>query len=489
MKYVLLTGATGLLGGYLLKDLLTAEVPVAVVVRRSRIESPRERIEGTLARHERQLGHALPRPVVFESDLCEENIGLDTDAQRWIAEHVDSVLHNAASLSFELDPETNEPYRSNIGGTQNVLALCKQTGIKQFHHVSTSYVCGLREGVVYEHERNVGQKFGNPYEESKLRAEEMVLAEDFLQQVTIYRPAIIVGDSQNGYTPTFHGFYAPLKVLAPFFDPELADPEVLNAFMEILGLKPDDRKSYVPVDWISSVMAYVFCNKQHHGNCYHLTPLHQVTAAETTNAIHYAFKKYSTSRQAKLPNVNFGELLASFQKQLEVYKSYWRCDPIFDASNTMAVAGHLPCPTLDHEMLMMLAGYAIRNNFGWPRPAPTRLTFDSRAFFESSPLVCQSDSRRTVDDADRSVVNFRLTGHGGGDWSIVHQGGSPIGYQKGVTDATTMIRLRADLFEMMLSEKSMPAVGQRGQIVVEGREEHRRESLALLENLLSCGGC
>lgn len=488
MKYVLLTGATGLLGGYLLKDLLTAEVPVAVVVRRSRIESPRERIEGILARHERQIGHVLPRPVVFESDLCHKNLGLDADAERWIAEHVDSVLHNAASLSFELDPETNEPFRSNVDGTRNVLELCKRTGIKQFHHVSTSYVCGLREGVIYEHERNVGQSFGNPYEESKLRAEEMVLSEDFLRQVTIYRPAIIVGDSQNGYTPTFHGFYAPLKVLAPFFDPQNSDSEAINAFMSILGLKPDDRKSYVPVDWISTVMTSIFCNKKYHGECYHLTPSQQVTVAETTNAILCALQKHTTTRSAKLPDVNFADLLASFQQQLEVYKSYWRCDPVFDTSNTMAVAGHLPCPTLDQEKLTMLAGYAIRTNFGWPRPTPTRLTFDSRAFFESGPLVCQSDTSRTVGDADRSMVNLRLTGHGGGDWSIVHQGGCSVAYQEGVTDTSTMIRLRADLFEMMLKEKSMQAVGQQGQIVMEGREEQRHESLALLESLLSHGG-
>ena len=37
-------------------------------------------------------------------------------------------------------------------------------------------------------------------------------AADFLDRPTIYRPSIIVGDSQTGYTTTYHGFYAPLKL-------------------------------------------------------------------------------------------------------------------------------------------------------------------------------------------------------------------------------------------------------------------------------------
>src|SRR3569623_358145 len=67
--YYLLTGATGLLGRYLLRDMLAAGLPVAVLVRSAVNVPARARIEGILARFEADTGYALPRPVVLEGDL------------------------------------------------------------------------------------------------------------------------------------------------------------------------------------------------------------------------------------------------------------------------------------------------------------------------------------------------------------------------------------------------------------------------------------
>src|SRR5687767_13132289 len=109
MKYTLMTGATGLLGGYLLRDALLAGRSMAVLVRRSRLESARQRIESILARFEADLDLELPRPVVLEGDLSQPAAGLDALALGWIAENCDSILHNAASLSFYHDEKTGEP--------------------------------------------------------------------------------------------------------------------------------------------------------------------------------------------------------------------------------------------------------------------------------------------------------------------------------------------------------------------------------------------
>ena len=57
--------------------------------------------------------------------------------------------------------------------------------------------------------------------------------------------------------------------------------------------------------------------------------------------------------------------------QLDVYRSYFRNDPTFDRTNTAAVAGHLPCPTLDHPRLLRMARFAIEDDFGRaPRSTP-----------------------------------------------------------------------------------------------------------------------
>ena len=89
MKYTLLTGATGLVGRYLLRDLLALDVPVAVLTRGNRVESAAQRIESLMLRWERLAGRSLPRPVVIDSDLRQPNLGLTDDDRTWIARHCD----------------------------------------------------------------------------------------------------------------------------------------------------------------------------------------------------------------------------------------------------------------------------------------------------------------------------------------------------------------------------------------------------------------
>ena len=78
-KYTILTGATGLLGSFLLRDLMIEDVPVVALVRSSKLETATERVEGVLQQFERQLGRALPRPIVMECNLREPELGLTSE--------------------------------------------------------------------------------------------------------------------------------------------------------------------------------------------------------------------------------------------------------------------------------------------------------------------------------------------------------------------------------------------------------------------------
>src|SRR4051812_4902849 len=200
MGYLLLTGATGLLGSYLLRDLLAAGTKMAVLVRSTRFASAQERIETALERWERQAGHSLPRPVVLEGNLSSPDLGLGDAGIRWAARNCDSFMHNAASLTFHGEGPDSEPWKSNLHGTRNVLEFCRAAGVRKFFHVSTAYVCGLREDRVYENQLDVGQVHGNDYEISKTQSETLVRTADFLDNPTVYRPGIIFGDAKTGYT-------------------------------------------------------------------------------------------------------------------------------------------------------------------------------------------------------------------------------------------------------------------------------------------------
>ncbi|MGC1274376.1 MAG: SDR family oxidoreductase [Planctomycetaceae bacterium] len=376
---ILLTGATGLLGRYLVRDLLTAGQQLAVVVRPNDRQSAEERVASLLAAWERRGVPALPTPHVLAGDITEPGLGLSDEDRRWVAGHCDMVLHNAASLTFEAaGGEDGEPWRSNLEGTRHVLDLCRQTGIADFHHVSTSYVCGLQTGLVREDRLDVGQEFGNDYEKSKLQAEQLVREADFLAPPTVYRPAIIVGDSETGFTTTFHGFYAVVR-LAVTLARLVEGAQTIDWSIPLHGLTGGEVKNLVPVDWVSSVMTELVGRRECWGTTYHLTPAEPVQVDTIRDVIEKVVGYEGTTAFAGAGRngdaiADIGaELTSAFYDQLRVYATYWRNDPTFDRSNLLAAAPGLPCPTLDHDRLMMLAETAIAMNFKYRDPRPAKV--------------------------------------------------------------------------------------------------------------------
>ena len=126
MGYLLLTGCTGLLGRYLMRDLMDRGVELAVLARPSRRKDPFTRVEAALCAWEELEGRKLPRPVVLSGDIASADFGLPADQYQWALRHCDGMLHNAASLSFVTTGRDAEPWRSNVDGTRNVLDFCRE---------------------------------------------------------------------------------------------------------------------------------------------------------------------------------------------------------------------------------------------------------------------------------------------------------------------------------------------------------------------------
>ncbi len=449
-KYVVLTGATGLLGAYLLKDLLAAGTRCVVLVRSSKFENAVQRIETTLARFEREEGIVLPRPVVMESDLTRPTLGLNEGQRRWISEHCNAMLHNGASLQFQLDEKTNEPYRSNIGGTENVLALCRETGIREFHHVSTAYICGLRTDLCSENELDVGQKFGNAYEESKVAAEKLVRAADHLDSVTFYRPSIIIGDSKTGYTSTYHGFYTPLKIVHSFIRSEVVDGTPL---LGVLGLTGNERKHFVPVDWVSAATVRIFSNPKLHGSVYHLVPKRPTTCKTTLRVFEDALRRRlnEKGKPPETPNslseFNMGMIGEIFKDQMEVYQAYWRDDPTFDRTNIERVLPDLPCPDVHYAMLIRLAKFALDNGFGWPRPQAIR-----PKHWTCNALPKVDDFCNVARGTSEQRFGLQVNGSGGGAWTARYgDSGTIIDVVPGLpVDDSPLVYMNSETFHRII---------------------------------------
>lgn len=483
MPYHLLTGSTGLLGTYLLRDLLVAGQQVAVVVRSSVTESAQQRIEDILSRWEQTLGYALPRPPVLEGDICRPDLGLEAADIDWVAKHCVSALHNAASLSFQVNERSGEPYRSNVDGTRNVLELCRKTGIRRFHHVSTAYVCGLRTGRVCEDELDVGQTSGNDYEKSKIQAETLVREADFLAPPTIYRPAIIIGDSVTGYTTTYHGFYTPLKIGQAIID-RIHLNEIQGApLMAALGLDGRERKSLVPVDWVARAISYLYCQPAHHGRTYHITPANPVSVATICEVAEQAMNEYACdSSRADTDAPDLEELQETFTDQMGVYRAYWRDDPEFAHTNYAQAAPHLPCPDVDAAMLLRTSRYALRTNFGWPRPPAVRPEFDVRQYLQDVLAQTRGNaaSLPTV-EATRLRVGLQVNGPGGGQWTLaVAQNGAPVAFEPGCDDVPLLYLNSWTFQQCVRRELTVEDAAAQGFLVLETRDTSRETLLDIL---------
>ncbi len=365
----LVTGATGLVGRFMLAELLRAGHQVAVIVREKTTASNVSRIEEALSFFEKnsQLG----RPKILAGDLTERGLGMSESDQEWLTQWRLGVIHCAASIRFEAESPSGEPFQSNVAGTKHLLDMLANCKVESFLYVSTAYVTSraLVDGAaIYAGSRTEiavarGAVGGNDYESSKIVAEQMIADCEWIGKKTICRPSIVLGDSRTGYSSTFHGFYAPLKIGLEFVKRYGFNEEAGAWFRNQLGLNESDSKNFVPVDWVAKAIVRIALTPSLQGSVYHLTNPVPTTCIDVQNAVQRSLSKFA---EGIGPSSNS---TGEFREQLGVYESYFNSDPVFDCKNTQAALPDLQCPTVDIGMLEMLGDYAIQANFGWPKPS------------------------------------------------------------------------------------------------------------------------
>ncbi len=198
-----------------MRELQRGERHVYALVRADSDEHATQRLHATLRD---ALGSAEPyagRVTAIAGDLERPRLGLRPDRARALAAAVGEIVHGAASVSFELPLDRSRAI--NVDGTRRMLELaerCRRNGgLRRFTYISTAYVAGEHRGVFREADLDVGQRFRNPYEQSKFEAETLVRSWDDRLPVTVVRPSIIVGDSASGWTASFNVLYWPLRAL------------------------------------------------------------------------------------------------------------------------------------------------------------------------------------------------------------------------------------------------------------------------------------
>lgn len=234
---LLLTGATGFLGPFLVSSLLTrTSYTVHALVRATDAAHGLDRIVASLRRA--QLWTAAleadvrARVRIICGDLAEPALGIGEAAFQQLAQDVDAVVHNGALVNYVRTYDALRP--ANVEGTRELLRLAMTNHRKAFHLVSSTFIYGWStQPVVGEwdaNEKMAGLDFG--YSQTKWVGEQLALAAQRKGlDVRIYRPSLI--------SPTRAGFGSQDDILVRLTAFMIEHGVAVNALNQISLLPAD----------------------------------------------------------------------------------------------------------------------------------------------------------------------------------------------------------------------------------------------------------
>jgi thioester reductase-like protein len=265
-----ITGFPGFIANRLLERLARKECDFILLVQPSLVTRAREEIDRIASLTGRSVGEFQ----FIEGDIAEPNLALNARDLELVQQEATRVFHLAAV--YDLAVPEDVAMRVNVGGTRNVIALTRSLPhLKQFHHVSTCYVAGKREGVILESELRHEAGYRNFYEESKYLSELEVDSARSDLPVTIYRPSVVCGDSQTGETGKYDGVYFLIHYLLKW--PSLLSMINIGNHKVSLNL--------VPVDFVVDAMAALAFDERAIGKTLQLADPAPLTTNQLFNTI------------------------------------------------------------------------------------------------------------------------------------------------------------------------------------------------------------
>lgn len=198
---VLLTGATGFLGAYMLRSLMRNTTLNVKCLIRSTDDTKGSRVRQNLESYGLWEASFEGRIAEIHGDLQQPGLGLDDEERQSLSGAVDEIYHCAAAVNWVL------PYaglrEANVLGTRELLRLACNGQAKPFHFVSTISTCyatGCSHAISEQHDMLPHlNRIHLGYAQSKCVAESLVRqASERGLRTTIHRPTLITGDGATG---------------------------------------------------------------------------------------------------------------------------------------------------------------------------------------------------------------------------------------------------------------------------------------------------
>ena len=246
------TGATGFIGQFLVRNLLQRRKPIYVLVRKGslkKLEALRE-----------EWGVTDKEVIPVVGDLGKEKLGVSDADVKKLKGKIDHYFHLAAIYDLKAGAEAQQA--ANVDGTRHAVQFAQAIAAGCFNHVSSIAAAGLYDGVFREDMFEEAEDLDHPYFKTK-HDSEAVVRDECKRPFRIYRPGFVVGDSKTGYIDKIDGPYYFFKTLQKMRD-------LLPPWMPMIGIE-GGRINIVPVDYVADALDYLAHKKGLDGKCFHLT--------------------------------------------------------------------------------------------------------------------------------------------------------------------------------------------------------------------------
>jgi thioester reductase-like protein/NADP-dependent 3-hydroxy acid dehydrogenase YdfG len=266
------TGATGFIGRRLVERLLDKrQGKVFVLVR----ESSLERLDDLIEHWRTAAGaNAAKRIEPVIGDLRRPLLGVEQERVTELRGKVVHFFHLAAIYDMTAPSELNTAV--NVGGTTHAVELARALEAEHLHHVSSIAVAGEFKGLFEEDMFDEGQKLPSPYHRTKFESERIVREQPYVPW-RVYRPAIVVGDSQTGEMDKIDGPYYFFKAIQRM-------RQLLPEWTPLVGLDLGNT-NVVPVDWVVDALEHIAHEPDLDGKAFHLTDPRRQRVDELINEL------------------------------------------------------------------------------------------------------------------------------------------------------------------------------------------------------------
>ncbi len=260
------TGATGFVGKFLVKNLLKRNGTIYVLVRKASIKKLEEIYPwwGLDAKQKRIV------PIV--GDLAKPALGVASGDMTKLKGKIKHFFHLAAIYDMAADAASQSV--ANIGGTRHAVDLANTLKAGIFQHTSSIAAAGLYDGTFREDMFEEAEELDHPYFRTKHDSEAIVRNECKVPW-RVYRPGMVVGHSATGEIDKIDGPYYFFKFIQKMRD-------MLPKWMPTIGIE-GGRINIVPVDYVVDAMDHIAHKKGLDGQCFHLTDPEPARIGEILN--------------------------------------------------------------------------------------------------------------------------------------------------------------------------------------------------------------